>query len=55
MKLPRGSPRHLTSSQRLQERTSRTLRENELKIFDLYRVFENIEVPDKAWDDVRGL
>jgi len=38
--------------QRLRERTSRTLRENE---FDLYGGFENIEVPDKAWDVVRGL
>ena len=27
------------------------LREKMLKMSDLYGVFENIEVPDKAWDD----
>ena len=26
-----------------------------VKMFDLYEVFENIEVLDTAWDDVRGL
>ena len=30
------------------------MRENGLKMFDLYEVFEDMEVPDTACDDVKG-
>ena len=31
------------------------MRENGLKFFDLYGVFEDMDVPDTALGDVRGL
>ena len=40
---------------RLQERTERKKRDDLVKMFDLYWVIEDMEGPDTAGDDGRGL
>ena len=66
MKLSRGSPSPLTSSPAFlgtfmypktpgKDLKEKDKREDMVKMFHLYGVMEDIEVPDTAGDDVRGL
>ena len=64
VKLPKGSPSHLTSfqtflgtsiSSKTPGKDFKDIERERFKIFYLYGVFEDMGVPDTAWGDVRGL